>query len=435
MCKPAGPTCNLQCRYCFYTEKDVLFEEDAAPRMSDEVLETYIRKYIESAPGGEINFAWQGGEPTLMGLDFFQKVVQLQNKYGKNRRISNSFQTNGILIDDEWASFFADNNFLIGLSIDGPREVHDAYRVGAGGEPTFDRVMSAMERLQKHGAEYNVLASVTPESAARPLEIYNFFKDTDTQFVQFIPIVERVPDEHSREIGLELAEPRPGDPDDPREVTSWSVSGEEYGHFLISIFDEWVQKDVGQFYVQLFDVALAAWMGQEPPLCNFAKKCGNAMVIEHTGDIYSCDHFVYPDHHLGNIMTDSLDDMVSHPRVRELGDFKWEGLPGQCRECEVLFACHGGCPKNRFALTADGETGLNYLCEGYRNFFSHVDPKMREMARLLKQGRPAADIMKDRKDRQKRESSILTPDFGDVGRNDPCPCGSGRKFKKCCGRR
>ena len=435
MCKPAGPRCNLRCRYCFYTEKAALFQDEESQRMSDEVLEAYVSKYIDTYPGPEVNFAWQGGEPTLMGLDFFRRVVELQKQYGGRRRITNSLQTNGILIDEEWAEFLAEHGFLVGLSIDGPKDIHDHYRVSRGGEPTFDKVMATMKRLQEHGAEYNVLASVTPESAARPLDVYNFFKDTGTTFMQFIPIVERVPDEHSRELGLALAEPRPGDEDDPQEVMPWSVEPEAYGDFLSAIFDEWVQEDVGETFVQIFDIALAGFMGQDPPLCNFSKKCGNAMVIEHNGDIYSCDHFVYPDHRLGNVVTDDLEEIVNHPCVRELGNFKWEGLPEQCRDCDVLFVCHGGCPKNRFARTEDGQTGLNYLCEGYRRFFRHIEGKMEEMADLLKEGRPAADVMKKRKRPRRSSSKILTPNFGDIGRNSPCPCGSGKKYKKCCGRR
>lgn len=434
MCKPSGPRCNMRCRYCFYTEKDALFESDKCEKMSDEVLETYVQKYIEASSGPEVNFAWQGGEPTLMGLDFFRRVVELQEEYGGQRQISNSFQTNGILIDDEWAQFLSRYDFLVGLSIDGPKDVHNEYRIDRGGEPTFDRVMATMERLQEHNVKYNALASVTPESAARPLDVYNFFKDSGTEFIQFIPIVERVPDEQSRDLGLELAEPRPGSDDDPQEVTAWSVSGEAYGNFLCTIFDEWVQNDVGTIFVQLFDIALAGWMGQEPPLCNFAKTCGNAMVIEHNGDIYSCDHFVYPDHRLGNIMDDKLDEVVTHPKVEELGNFKWDGLPDKCRECDVLFVCHGGCPKNRFARTENGEPGLNYLCDGYRTFFRHIDGKMKEMAELLKARRPAADVMKEKKGQSTR-SKMRPHNYRDVGRNDRCPCGSGKKYKHCCGRR
>jgi uncharacterized protein len=434
MCKPAGPDCNIRCRYCFYTEKEALFSPAGRHRMSRDVLEAYVQKYIEAQPTTEVNFAWQGGEPTLMGLDFFRKAVDLQKKCAGDKRITNSLQTNGILLDDEWCEFLAAEDFLVGLSIDGPAEIHDRYRLDNAGRPTFRKTLAAMRRLQRRGARYNTLTSVTNENAKRPLEVYRFLKETGTQFMQFIPIVERAPDEHSRQLGLRLVEPRPGNEDESTDLMPWSVGPREYGDFLIAIFDEWLKADVGRTFVQIFDVSLAAWMGHEPPLCNFAKRCGNAMIIEHNGDLYSCDHFVYPDHRLGNIMTDSVAQMVNHPAVRRLGDFKWEGLPSQCRECDVLFACHGGCPKNRFARSNDGEPGLNYLCEGYKEFFGHVGPAMRRMADLLRRGRPAAEVMDEQSKVPAPDAQPAVPGFGKVGRNDPCPCGSGRKFKHCCGR-
>jgi uncharacterized protein len=403
--------------------------------MNEDVLETYVRKYIGSQNTPEINFAWQGGEPTLMGVDFFRKAVELQKTCAGDKRISNSFQTNGILIDDEWANFFSEENFLVGLSLDGPKEIHDRYRVDYGGRPTFEKVMKALRTLQKWDVQYNALVSVTKESARRPAQIYNFLKKSGVQFMQFIPIVERIPDKKSKEIGLELAEPRPWAGDESKQVTDFTVDPEEYGDFLISIFDRWVREDVGNIFVQIFDVALAAWMGHDPPLCNFSKTCGNAMIIEYNGDVYSCDHFVYPDHLLGNVMKDDLEDIVSRPAVRNLGNFKWDGLPSKCRDCEVLFICHGGCPKNRFVTTEDGEPGLNYLCDGYYKFFKHIDRPMKTMASLLHRRRPASEIMRqyrrppatsDRPDHRK------TPI--EIGRNDPCPCGSGKKYKQCCGR-
>ena len=434
MCKPAGPDCNLRCRYCFYTEKEALFGAGERHRMSDEVLEAYVRKYIEAQSAPEVNFAWQGGEPTLMGLDFFRRAVEFQKKYARGRQVTNSLQTNGILLDEEWCEFLAREGFLIGLSIDGPAEIHDRYRLDRGGEPTFDRVFATMKRLQRAGVRYNTLTSVTGLAAEHPLEIYRFLRDSGTQFMQFIPIVERAPDEHSSDMGLQLAEPRPWERTEECEVMPWSVSARQYGQFLISIFDEWVKSDVGKVFVQIFDVSLAAWMGQDPPLCNFARTCGNAMIIEHNGDLYSCDHFVYPDHRLGNIVEDPVEEMVTRPAVRDLGQFKWEGLPVQCRDCEVLFVCHGGCPKNRFAVTEDGEPGLNYLCEGYREFFNHIDSDMKTMARLLRQGRPPADIMRRNRRRVAVPAGGRGGSFAGVGRNNPCPCGSGRKYKHCCGR-
>ena len=433
MCKPAGPDCNMRCRYCFYTEKEALFGSRGRHRMSDEVLEAYVRKYVEAQPGREVNFAWQGGEPTLMGLDFFRRAVELQKRYANGKRITNSLQTNGILLDAEWCEFLAADDFLVGLSIDGPAAIQNTYRVDRAGKGTFQKVMAAMRRLQRWGVKYNTLTCVTNESAKHPLEIYRFLKESGARFVQFIPIVERAPDQHSRQLGLRLAEPRPGDEDEPAELMSWSLGPREYGEFLNAIFDEWAKRDVGRIFVQLFDVTLAAWTGHDPPLCNFAKRCGDAMVIEHNGDLYSCDHFVYPDHRLGNILTDPLKEMVDHPAVRRLGDFKWEGLPAQCRECDVLFACHGGCPKNRFATTADGEPGLNYLCEGYKEFFGHVKPYMEKMASLLRQGRAPAEIMGGPGNGSLPRARPVAPGFQAVGRNDPCPCGSGKKFKHCCG--
>jgi uncharacterized protein len=446
MCKPAGPDCNLRCRYCFYTEKKALFGSDTRFRMTNDVLEAYVRKYIEAEPAPEVNFGWQGGEPTLMGLDFFRKAVSLQKRFSKGKKITNSLQTNGTLLDDEWCRFLAQEDFLVGLSIDGPPHLHNLYRVDRGGNPTFDRIMSAMRRLQQWNVQYNTLTCVTAESAKFPLEIYRFLKKVGARFLQFIPIVERAPDAQSRQLGLQLTEPRPGrEPSgrgaDSTQVMPWSLGPRQYGSFLTAIFDEWVRHDVGRIFVQLFDVSLAAWMGQDPPLCNFSKKCGNAMIIEHNGDLYSCDHFVYPDHRLGNIMSDSVEEMVTRPAVRNLREFKWTGLPPQCRRCDVLFVCHGGCPKNRFARTSSGHGGLNYLCEGYKAFFRHIDPYMKEMANLLRHGRPPAEIMYNmytEKSSSHSDWQGAIPSFRKagrkVGRNDPCPCGSGKKFKHCCGR-
>ncbi len=434
MCKPAGPDCNLRCRYCFYTEKEALFGRDGPHRMPDDVLEAYVRKYTRAQPGPEVNFAWQGGEPTLMGLDFFRRAVRLQKEHAHGRQITNSLQTNGILLDREWCEFLAREGFLVGLSIDGPAHIHDAHRIDRGGGPTFEKVRGAMERLQDAGVRYNTLTSVTARAAEHPLEIYEFLRDRGTRFMQFIPIVERAPDERSSRLGLQLAEPRPWERDEPADVMPWSVGPRQYGEFLSAIFDRWVEADVGSVFVQIFDVSLAAWMGQDPPLCNFARTCGNAMIIEHNGDLYSCDHFVYPDHRLGNILTDPVEQMVEHPAVRNLGSFKWDGLPEQCRDCDVLFICHGGCPKNRFAVTDDGEPGLNYLCEGYGAFFRHIDPQMKTMARLLRQGRAPAEIARADRPRGGVPRQAVPSGLPRVGRNDPCPCGSGRKYKRCCGR-
>jgi len=394
MCKPIGPRCNLDCKYCFYTEKEALFGEGEKYPMDHKVLEEYVRKYIQSQTAPEINFAWQGGEPTLMGLDFFRKAVALQKRYGRGRNISNSFQTNGILLDDKWCEFLAKEDFLVGLSIDGPREIHDKYRVDRGGNPTFDKVYDSMKRLQDWHVNYNTLSSVTRESGQDPLGIYGFLKSSGTQFMQFIPIVERIQDDDALELGLKLAEPPDlRSKDEPMDVMPWSVEPLQYGIFLSSIFDEWVKNDVGKIFVQLFDVALGAWMGQNPSLCNFSRTCGFAVAMEHNGDVYACDHYVYPDHYVGNIVKDSVEDIITNPRLAKFGADKWNALPQYCRQCDYLFTCHGGCPKNRFRKTPSGEPGLNYLCRGYKRFFKHVDPHMKRMAHLLRQGKPASDVM------------------------------------------
>lgn len=432
MSKPSSSLCNLRCKYCFYLEKKNM-AECSSGRMSDEVLEAYIQKYIASQPQNpEINFAWQGGEPTLMGVDFFKKAVALEKKYGVGRKISNSLQTNGILLDEEWCQFLAKEKFLVGLSIDGPKFIHDQNRIDAKGEPTFDRVMDTLRLLQRHQVDYNTLSCVTSFSAQYPLEVYEFLRTTGTQFMQFIPIVERLPDPESKDIGLDWAEPEdPGDVPRSREVADFSVSGKAYGEFLTAIFNAWVKRDVGRFFVQIIDVALNAWMGLPPPLCCFSPTCGFAMALEHNGDVYTCDHFVYPDHKIGNLVSDEISDILVHPRLWKLGQDKKNALPRQCRECPVKFVCNGGCPKDRFLQTADGEEGLNYLCDGYKAFFTHVDPYMKSMADLLRAGRPAADIMQQFSESLRRR---VAAEPEKIDRNAPCPCGSGRAYKKCCGR-
>lgn len=394
MCKPIGPRCNLDCRYCFYTEKTALFKDGENYRMPDDVLEAYVKKYIRSQRSPEINFAWQGGEPTLMGLDFFRRAVALQKRYGRGKNISNSLQTNGILLDDKWCEFLARENFLVGLSIDGPREIHDRFRVDRKGSGSFSKVMDGMKRMQDWHVEYNTLSSVTRESTRDPKAIYQFLRGTGTKFMQFIPIVERDLDDRSRGMGLKLSEPPDlRNPEESAAVMPWSVGAKQYGQFLAKIFDEWMRGDVGSIFVQIFDIALGAWMGQDPALCMFSKNCGKAVAMEHNGDVYSCDHFVYPDHLLGNIKQNSVETIMTRPPVLALGRDKSDALPLYCRNCKFLFACHGGCPKNRFIQTPDGQPGLNYLCAGYKHFFNYIDPYMQTMARLLRQGKPAADVM------------------------------------------
>lgn len=429
MTKPVGPICNLDCKYCFYLEKEKLYPGKSNWRMPEDVLETFVRQYIEAQRVPEITFAWQGGEPTLMGLDFFRRVVELQQRYAGGKKVSNAIQTNGTLLDDGWCEFLKANGFLVGLSIDGPRKFHDLYRVDKQGKPTFDQVIAAARRMKRHGVEFNTLCVVNRANSAAPLDVYRFLKSEGSGYIQFIPLVERVGGGE-----LPLAEPPllgrvhlPVISANSGAVTPWSVEPGAYGNFLCTIFDEWVRKDVGRVFVQIFDVQLGIWMGHPSTLCVFGETCGDAMALEHNGDLYSCDHYVYPQYKLGNVATDSLADLVASPAQRKFGTDKRDTLPGYCRQCDVKFACNGECPKHRFLTTPDGEPGLNYLCAGYKKFFRHIDPYMREMGRLLASGRPAAGIMRIIADAERGQ------DAGPIGRNDPCPCGSGKKYKKCCG--
>ena len=433
MTKPIGPICNLDCKYCFYLEKEKLYPGERTWKMSDEVLETYVRQYIEHQEAPQISFAWQGGEPTLLGVDFFRRAVELQKKYANGRTIHNAIQTNGTLLDEAWCEFLLANDFLVGLSIDGPRELHDAYRVDKQQRGTFDDVMRGLEMLRKHGVEFNTLTVVNRVNSRKPLEVYQFLKQAGSGFIQFIPLVERLPQTRLKVLDLDLAAPPvPGETDDGASpVTDWSVRAHDYGEFLVRIFDQWVRRDVGRVFVQLFDVALGNWMGTGSSLCVFAEKCGTALAIEHNGDVFSCDHYVYPKYNLGNVMNRSLGEMVGSEQQRRFGSDKLDTLPQYCRRCEVRFACNGECPKHRFARTPDGEEGLNYLCPAYKRFFNHIDPYMRKMAALIKSRQPASAIMGTL---ARAEQDARPPGAATAGRNDPCPCGSGRKYKKCCGR-
>lgn len=381
MLKPRGAICNLNCRYCFYLRKESLYP-DSSFRMSDALLEQYTRQYIEAQQVPEVTFAWQGGEPTLMGLDFFRRAIALQKKHRRpGMLIQNSFQTNGILLDDEWCSFFHEHGFLIGLSMDGPQDVHDAYRVDKGEQPTHARVMKALALLKQHRVQFNILCCVSAANAAHGVRVYRFFRDeAEAQFIQFIPIVEKEPGKRPGEI---VASKR-------------SVTGRQYGSFLISVFEEWVRRDVGRVFVQLFDVALAAWMGQRPGLCIFEPTCGLGLAMEHSGDVYACDHYVEPQFLLGNITEVPLSELVASPQQTRFGLDKRDTLPRYCRECDVRFICNGACPKDRILKTPKGEPGLNYLCEGYKAFFHHVDQPMRTMTALLRSGRAPAAIMQMR---------------------------------------
>ncbi len=419
MAKPIGPICDLNCTYCYYLEKEKLYPAEKNWKMPPDVLESYIRQQIESHQSATVSFAWQGGEPTILGVGYFSKVVELQQKYAGGKTIENVLQTNGVLLDDEWCSFLAKNQFLVGISIDGPRELHDRHRLNKRNAGTFDQVMHGLWFLQKHQVDFNTLTVVHRHNSHFPLAVYRFLKEIGSRFMQFIPIVERNPAAPSAD-GLALVHPQFNS---GANLTEWSVEPLQYGTFLCSVFDEWVRCDVGTIFVQLFDVALESWMGMQPGLCVFRETCGDALVLEHNGDLYSCDHYVYPDHKLGNILDQEIRGMASSDQQKKFGDDKRDALPTYCLKCPVRFACNGECPKHRFAKTPDGEEGLNYLCAGYKTFFQHIDLPLRFMADELKQKRPPANVMGWMKSR----------DAISYRRNDPCFCGSGRKFKACHG--
>jgi len=424
LAKPTGAVCNLDCSYCFFLSKEMLYPGSRF-RMADDLLETYIRQLVEAHAGSpEVTIAWQGGEPTLMGLDFFRRSVELAQAYvAPGQRVSHTIQTNGTLVDAEWASFFAEHGVLVGISIDGPRDVHDAFRVDKGGKGSFDRVMRGLDALRSAGADWNALTTLHAGNAARGVEVYRFLRDDcGASFVQFIPIVERIsPEDRDGSVWSSWRD-RPLYTQTGAEVTERSIQPEQYGRFLVDVFEEWVRRDVGTVYVQMFDVALANWVGEPPSLCVHSETCGLALALEHTGDLYSCDHYVEPDYRLGNIRFTHMLELVASPQQRRFGLDKRDTLPRFCVECNVRFACHGGCPKDRFVRTPDGEPGLNYLCPGFKAFFHHVGPAMRTMAELLRTGRAPAEIM-----------ALYAVEDARRGRNDPCTCGSGRKWKHCHG--
>lgn len=389
LAKPIGPTCNLDCTYCFYTEKAALFSDTKEYQMSDIVLEAYIKKYIEASQASEVSFVWQGGEPTLLGLGFFRKVVWLQKKYAGKKKIVNSLQTNGTLLDENWCKFLKENDFLVGISIDGTEEIHDRYRHDKGGKGTFKKVMKGLSYLQKYEIPFNALCCVTKESAYHGELIYSFFKTANVKFIQFIPIVERKPNAAARQLGLRLGSPTEGS----AEVTEWSVEPETYGDFLIQIFDKWIRNDVGNIHVMNFEWALSAWLGLASTVCVFAKECGRALVMEHDGSVYSCDHYVYPEYRLGSLITSTPENLAQSAKQKRFGADKQEKLPNYCRNCPAEFACHGECPKHRFIKTPDDEPGLNYLCAGYKKYFRHIHPYMKAMCQLIENDLPAAKVM------------------------------------------
>ena len=418
LAKPTGAVCNLDCAYCFFLSKEMLYPGSRF-RMADDLLELYIRQLIESHRTPEVTIAWQGGEPTLMGLDFFRRSVELAKRYADGRMIEYTIQTNGTLIDDEWAAFFAEHDFLVGVSIDGPRELHDSFRVDKGGKGTFDHVMRGLAVLRRHAVKVNTLTTLQAANADLPVEVYRFLRDQcGSRFHQYIPIIERVDD---TELWSSWRD-RPLYTQTGAEVSARSITPEQYGRFLIGVFEEWVRRDVGEVYVQMFDVALANWVGEPPGLCVHSETCGLALALEHTGDVYSCDHFVEPAYRLGNIREKHMLELVASEEQRRFGLDKLDKLPRFCRECDVRFACHGGCPKDRFLETPDGEAGLNYLCSGYKAFFHHIDRPMRIMSQLLEQNRAPSEI-----------SARYQAEDAKRGRNEPCTCGSGRKWKHCHG--
>lgn len=388
MLKPIGSRCNLDCDYCYYLEKANLYSQKKNHVMSEELLEKFIKEYIESQTMPQVMFTWHGGETLMRPLSFYKKAVELQKKYAGGRQIDNSIQTNGTLLNDDWCRFFKEHNFLVGISIDGPQEFHDEYRRDKMGRPSFHKVMRGIELLKKNGVDYNCMAVVNDYNADFPLEFYRFFKTIGSSFIQFTPIVERI-----RKTGSPLKLATAEEKDDETELAPFSVSPEKWGSFLCAIFDAWVKEDVGKVFVQIFDSTLANWVGEQPGVCTMAKTCGHAGVMEFNGDVYSCDHFVFPEYRLGNIYTKPLASMMYSDEQLRFGNDKFDKLPQQCRECDFLFACYGECPKNRFVRDRYGNPGLNYLCKGYYKFFNHVAPYMDFMKRELMAKRPPANVM------------------------------------------
>jgi uncharacterized protein len=427
MAKPTGATCNLDCEYCFFLSKEMLYPGSRF-RMAEDLQEAYIKQLLEAhARVPEVTVAWQGGEPTMMGLAFFRRAVELQRKYARpGQRVINTLQTNGTLLDDQWGVFLKENNFLVGISIDGPREMHDAYRVDKGGKPTFDRVMAGLDVLKAHGVDWNVLTTIHAVNSDQGRQVYRFLRDNlGATFIQFIPIIERAtPDT------LQIADSgwgsgvhgRPLYIQDGSLVTHRSIGPEQYGRFMIDVFEEWVRHDIGTVYVQVFDTALASWYGEGGGMCVHAETCGQQLALEHNGDLYSCDHFVEPGFLLGNIKDKTMLELVALPQQRKFGQDKRDTLTRFCLDCDVRFACNGGCPKDRFATSPYGEPGQHYLCPGYKNFFHHVQGAMEAMTRLLRANRAPAELM-----------GTYARDDASRDRNEPCTCGSGRKWKRCHG--
>ncbi len=424
LAKPTGAVCNLDCSYCFFLSKEMLYPGSRF-RMADDLLETYVRQLLEAqANQPEVAVAWQGGEPTLMGVEFFRRSVELVERYrAPGQTVAYTIQTNGTKLDDELCAFFKEHDFLVGLSVDGPPEIHDAYRVDKGGKGSFAQVEAGRRKLVEHEVEFNILCTVHDKNADRGAEVYRYFRDElGARFIQFIPIIERVADP---ELGTEpwsSWRDRPLYEQEGDVVTSRSVRGEQWGDFLVDVFEEWVRHDIGEVFVQMFDVTLANWVGEPPSLCIHSETCGSALAIEHTGDLYSCDHFVEPRHLLGNIKEQHMLELVASPQQVAFGLAKRDTLPQYCLDCDVRFACHGGCPKDRFIATPDGEPGLNYLCAGYKRFFHHVERPMQIMGELLARGHAPSELV-----------GLYATEDAARRRNDLCTCGSGKKWKRCHG--
>ena len=404
--KPTGSICNLACDYCYYLEKEHLYPEAESFRMPDDILEAYIRQHIDASPGSVIHFTWHGGEPTLLGLETFRNIVALQRKHKPpGRSITNNIQTNGILIDEAWCRFLSDVGFSVGLSLDGPQEMHDTYRFTRGGKPTHEQAMRGYQLLQQHRVPCDILCVVSAANVLHPTRVYGFFKQIKAQYVGFIPLVERRPETEEG-------------------VSRRSITAEAWGDFLRTVYDEWLSRDIGRIQVQIFEEAARTALGYEHALCIFRETCGDVPVIEHNGDVFSCDHYVDRKHRLGNIKETPLVDLIESPSQRAFGHAKSGALPSYCQRCDVLAMCHGGCPKDRFIRTPDGEAGLNYLCSGYKRFFKHLQPFVKELTELRRRQSPEGPRPPDQATAEGPRTKI--------GRNDPCPCGSGRKFKKCC---
>jgi uncharacterized protein len=404
--KPIGSTCNLSCDYCYYLKKDRLYPDEKTFRMPDDILEGYIRQHIETSPDPVISFSWHGGEPTLLGLDYFRKIVGLQRKHQPaQRRIVNGIQTNGTLLDEDWCRFLAAEDFAVGISLDGPEEMHDSYRRSKARNPTHKHAMRGYELLREHRISCDILCVVQAQNVHHPTEVYRFFKQIKAPYIGFLPLVEPQPDIDGG-------------------ISSRTVPPEAFGVFLCTVFDEWMKEDIGRVKIQIFEEAAGTALGQEHSLCIFKKRCGDVPVIEHNGDFFACDHFVDKEHHFGNIREARLVDLIEGPAQRAFGQAKWDTLPHYCLECDVLPLCNGGCPKDRILRTPGGEAGLNYLCEGYKRFFTHCRPFLAELS-ALRHRKPVEGQMPSR-------VAVRTQANSRIGRNAPCPCGSGRKYKKCC---